>query len=232
MFFFRPGGASNVTLSEPSSKVVGNLLCGSDERKRRKSLCFCRLYTSFSRVGSHDTARCMFLRNSQSPERALSRSRLRASSAWPCPIATSWYLSLPMVVAAYSLSSCEGSAPGVVMKRMGWLGLLSSSTSCLRLKAAGATERTLSVLHTNFVMAVCRWSGLKDLTSSRAWNWEILPDTLPGTMAASLASVPVAQEAHRPESCSSQAWTSWGKLEASRAYAPAVSSRTHEGFWP
>mmetsp|Transcript_18340 Transcript_18340/g.62384 ORF Transcript_18340/g.62384 Transcript_18340/m.62384 type:complete len:271 (+) Transcript_18340:1005-1817(+) len=161
-----PGGASNVTLRLPSSSVAGNLGWGSEVRKSRNDGWASSVYSSFSRDVSHVTTRCRFCRHSHSPLRAHALSSRRASSDWPCPIASWWYLPAPTVRAANSSSSCDGSAPGVVMSSIGIFAVSSSEWMRCRLSGGGEIALRPSARHTKPCIADSRRSGRSAWVSS------------------------------------------------------------------
>mmetsp|Transcript_85690 Transcript_85690/g.220585 ORF Transcript_85690/g.220585 Transcript_85690/m.220585 type:complete len:245 (+) Transcript_85690:1710-2444(+) len=174
MFFFTPGGASYVTLSAVSSRIGGNLACGSVVSQQRKFSCGVRFLISFSSSGTQLMTRCRFFRHTQSPFLAASCSSRSASSFCPPPIAIWWKFMLGQLSLAYcwanSSSSCDGSAPGVVTKRTGSLLFVSPECSLEKLSGGGDSDDTPIASHTNWVSADSRRSGRTAWMSRTRWK--------------------------------------------------------------
>mmetsp|Transcript_55732 Transcript_55732/g.158248 ORF Transcript_55732/g.158248 Transcript_55732/m.158248 type:complete len:260 (+) Transcript_55732:680-1459(+) len=184
----------------------GNFACGSVVSQQRKFGWGCRLLISFSSSGTQLMTRCRFLRQIQSPDLAASCRSRRASSLWPPPMAIWCSVMLGFEEAACcfanSSSSCDGSPPGVVTKRIGILEVVSSSCSRGRLRAGGESEETPMDSQENCVSADSSRSGRTAWMSRTLWKDDIREKMEPSkdsshlseaTQGCQMASLPNCQ---------------------------------------
>mmetsp|Transcript_24194 Transcript_24194/g.61286 ORF Transcript_24194/g.61286 Transcript_24194/m.61286 type:complete len:474 (-) Transcript_24194:733-2154(-) len=164
-----PGGASKVTLSEAWSTMGEKDGCASVVSHSRNSGCGVRLESSLASAGTQPTTRCKFLRHTQSPRWAPSRTSCSAGPVCCPPIASG--LKRPgMTREARSSSSALGSTPAVVIMRMGCVGSFPSAATCCSELGAVPRFGSRSRSHAKEVSAAPSRSGRSAWSSSRNWK--------------------------------------------------------------
>mmetsp|Transcript_121846 Transcript_121846/g.350243 ORF Transcript_121846/g.350243 Transcript_121846/m.350243 type:complete len:204 (+) Transcript_121846:2012-2623(+) len=154
-----------------------------------------------------------------------------ASSFCPPPMAIWWKFMPGLDSCAYlvanSSNSCEGSAPGVVMKRIGSFECVSSLWSFGKLRGGGDKELTPKASQANCVRADSRRSGRTACTSSTRWK-ELMRENTEGSNDSSHLS-DAAQAAHTASLVNIQ-WSSiFGKAARRICTDCARSCGHHDG---